>query len=90
MPELDVVEGMKLLAETEGIFTEAAGGVVISALKYLAKSGTIKRDEVTVAYITGNGLKTQEAVEDVVHPLSVTPTLSSFENAFNGASTGVR
>ena len=90
VPELDVVEGMKLLAETEGIFTEAAGGVVISALKYLAKSGTIKRDEVTVAYITGNGLKTQEAVEDVVHPLSVTPTLSSFENAFNGASTGVR
>ena len=54
---------------------------MISALKHLVKSGTIKRDELTVAYITGNGLKTQEAVEDVVHPLHVTPTMSSFEEA---------
>ena len=83
VPEDDVVDGMKLLAETEGIFTETAGGVVISGLKYLVKSGAIKRDEVTVAYITGNGLKTQEAVEDVVHPLPVTPTIGSFEQAWN-------
>ena len=81
VPEEEVVEGMKLLAETEGIFTETAGGVVISALKYLAKSGAIKRDELTVAYITGNGLKTQEAVEDVVRPLVITPSMSSFEQA---------
>ena len=81
VPEHEVVKGMKLLAETEGIFTETAGGVVVSALKYLAESGTIKRDELTVAYITGNGLKTQEAVEDMVHPLPVTPTMSSFEEA---------
>ena len=90
VPEEDVVEGMKLLAETEGIFTEPAGGVVVSSLKYLVKSGAIKRDEVTVAYITGNGLKTQEAVEDVVHPLAVTPTMSSFEHALNGVNTGGR
>ena len=86
VPEEDVVEGMKLLAETEGIFTETAGGVVVSGLKYLAASGTIKRDELTVAYITGNGLKTQEAVEEVVHPLMVDPTMSSFEGALNGAN----
>ncbi|HEU0021261.1 MAG TPA: threonine synthase [Dehalococcoidia bacterium] len=83
VPESDVVEGIKLLAETEGVFTETAGGVVISALKQLAQSGAIKPDELTVAYITGNGLKTQEAVEGVVNPLRVKPTLSSFEEALN-------
>ena len=90
VPEEDVVDGMKLLAETEGIFTETAGGVVVASLKYLVKSGAIKRDELTVAYITGNGLKTQEAVEDVVHPLPVTPTMSSFEQAFSSVNMGGR
>jgi len=75
----EVVEGMKLLAETEGIFAEAAGGVVIAVLRKLATSGIIKRDELTVAFITGTGLKTQEAVADVVHPLLIQPTLESFE-----------
>ena len=88
VPEEDVVEGMKLLAETEGIFTETAGGVVVSSLKYLVKSGAIKKDEVTVAYITGNGLKTQEAVEDVIHPLPITPTMSSFEQAIKSVNLG--
>jgi len=83
VPESDVVDGIKLLAETEGVFTETAGGVVISALKQLAESGAIKPDELTVAYITGNGLKTQEAVEGVVNPLMVKPTLSSFEEALS-------
>ena len=90
VPEDDVVEGMKLLAEQEGIFTETAGGVVVSGLKYLVKIGAIKRDEVTVAYITGNGLKTQEVVEDVVHPLPITPTMSSFEQALSGVNMGGR
>jgi threonine synthase len=58
--------------------------VVISGLKHLAESGAIKPDELTVAYITGNGLKTQEAVEEVVNPLSIKPTMSSFEEALNG------
>jgi threonine synthase len=57
--------------------------VVISALRQLAWSGAIKPDELTVAYITGNGLKTQEAVEGVVNPLMVRPTLSSFEEALS-------
>ena len=90
VPEDEVVEGMKLLAETEGIFTETAGGVVVSGLKYLAATGAIKRADLTVAYITGNGLKTQEAVEDVVHPLTIEPTLSSFEQALDGSDSGGR
>jgi len=90
VPEEEVAAGMKLLAETEGIFTETAGGVVISGLKHLVKTGVIKRDEVTVAYITGNGLKTQEAVEDVVHPLDIIPTMSSFERALSSVKMGGR
>ena len=79
-PEEEVVEGIRLLAETEGIFTETAGGVVISGLRKLAKSGAIKPDEVTVAYITGNGLKTQEVVDHVVDPVFIDPTYESFQS----------
>ncbi len=86
VPEPQVVEGIKLLAETEGIFTETAGGVTISTLKYLAESGAIGADELTVAYITGNGLKTQEAVEEVVNPLFIRPSMSSFEEALQGSA----
>ena len=76
----EVIEGMKLLAETEGVFAETAGGVVIATLKRLAESGTIHPDETTVAFITGGGLKTQEAVaEHVVQPLHIAPTVDSFE-----------
>ena len=63
---------------------------MISGLRHLARSGAIKRDELTVAYITGNGLKTQEAVADVVHPLPITPTMSSFEQAMDGIQKGGR
>ena len=80
-PENEVVEGIRLLAETEGIFTETAGGVVISALRKLVRDGVIGRDEVTVAYITGNGLKTQEAVEEVVDPVFIDPNYESFDLA---------
>ena len=62
----EVVEGIKLLAQTEGIFAETAGGVTIGVLRKLVKQGMIKKTDVTVAYITGNGLKTQEAVVDAV------------------------
>ncbi len=86
VPEDEIVDGIKLLAETEGIFTETAGGVTVSGLRHLAEQGTIKPDELTVVYITGNGLKTQEAVESVVNPLTVRPTMSSFEDAFNHGS----
>jgi threonine synthase len=78
----EVVEGMKLLAETEGIFAEAAGGVVIAGLRKLVSSGIIKKGELTVAFITGAGLKTQEVIAQGVHPLVIQPTLESFEEVF--------
>ncbi|MBI4337571.1 MAG: threonine synthase [Chloroflexi bacterium] len=84
VPEEEVVEGIKLLAEYEGIFGETAGGVVVSALRRMAQQGAIGKDEVTVAFITGNGLKTQEAVESVVQPITVEPTVASFQAAVNG------
>ena len=84
-PEL--IEGMKLLAQTEGIFAEATGGVVVAGLKKLAASGAIKKNELTVAFITGAGLKTQETVADVVRPLTIKPTLESFEEALGARTT---
>ena len=76
----EIVEGMKLLARTEGIFTETAGGVVIAALKRLVRSGVIGPNELTVAFVTGNGLKTLEAVVDNLEkPITIRPTLASFE-----------
>jgi threonine synthase len=78
----EVIEGIKLLAATEGIFAETAGGVVTAALKRLAEAGTFGTDETVVAFITGAGLKTQEAVaEHVVKPVRVQPTMTSFEEA---------
>lgn len=84
--DAEIVEGIKLLAETEGIFTETAGGVTIAALKRLVEAGVIRPDEVTVAYITGNGLKTQEAVIDhIAQPVRITPSLQAFEAALAGS-----
>ena len=79
--EEEVEEGIRLLAETEGIFTETAGGVVISGLRRLVNEGKIGRDEVTVAYVTGNGFKTIEVVEDNVRLVHSAPNLDSFETA---------
>ncbi|MFQ5934712.1 MAG: pyridoxal-phosphate dependent enzyme, partial [Dehalococcoidia bacterium] len=80
----EVVEGMALLSSTEGIFGETAAGVVVAALKRMAKKGIIKRHQLTVAYITGSGLKTQEPVQELVKPVTVEPTLASFEEQVNG------
>jgi threonine synthase len=80
----EIVEGMTLLAQTEGIFAETAGGVTVGVLKKLAKQGIIKRRDVTVALITGNGLKTQEAVIDAVgRPTRIPPSLVQFQKTFN-------
>jgi len=75
----ELTAGIRLLAGTEGIFAEAAGGVVIASLKKLIDSGTIKKSELTVAFITGAGLKTHEIVADAVQPFTIQPTLESFE-----------
>ncbi len=85
----EVVENIKLLAQTEGIFAETAGGVTIGVLKKLVKQGIIKKHEVTVAYITGNGLKTQEAVIDSVgRPVRIQPSLVNFEQTFHMGKNG--
>jgi threonine synthase len=77
-----IVDGMRLLAETEGIFAETAGGVTIACLKRLVESGAIRRDEETVAFITGGGLKTIEAVQGKLEaPLRVSANQASFDTA---------
>jgi threonine synthase len=79
----EIVEGIHLLARTEGIFAETAGGVTIGVLKKLAQARVIDPEELVVAYITGNGLKTVDAVAETVTPvLRVAPTLAAFEEAY--------
>jgi len=76
----EIIEGMKLLARTEGIFTETAGGVTVGVAKKLIDKGIIPRDESILLSITGNGLKTQEAIQDKVgHPLIIEAKFSEFE-----------
>jgi len=80
--DAEVVEAIKLLASTEGVFTEPAGGVTIATLKKLVEQGQIRPDEVTVAYVTGNGLKAQEAVAGHLDlTLRIAPYVESFEEA---------
>ncbi len=87
----EVVAGIQLLARTEGIFAETAGGVVISGLKRLVEAGRVDRDEVVVAFITGAGLKTQEAIKEALAaPLHVEPTIASFEEALGERSEAGR
>ncbi len=69
---------MELLAQTEGIFAEAVGGVVVGALKKLVASGKVKREELTVAVITGAGPRTQDIVSHTVRPFAIHPSLESF------------
>jgi threonine synthase len=84
----DIVEAMKLLAETEGIFTETAGGVTLGVTQKLIKQGRIKPDETTVICITGNGLKTQEALTGYFTPPAVIQcNIQSFEDEFANSLT---
>lgn len=76
----EIREGIKLLARTEGIFTETAGGVTVASAKKLIEQGKIPRNESIVLAITGNGLKTQEAIQEVVgQPALIDPNLAAFE-----------
>ena len=75
----DIIAGIRLLARTEGIFAETAGGVTIASLAQLAASGIVRPDERVVAYVTGNGLKTADVVAPVCRPTAtIAPTLTAF------------
>ncbi len=76
----EIIEGIKLLAETEGIFTETAGGTTIAVLKKLAMKGVFNSDDIVVAYITGNGYKTMEVLDGYLNsPVKIKPSLKDFK-----------
>ncbi|KPK29471.1 MAG: threonine synthase [Nitrospira bacterium SG8_35_1] len=76
----EIVDAIKLLAKTEGIFAETAGGVTLASAIQLIESGHIDKDACTVLSITGNGLKTKEAITGhVEEPYHIDPNLKSFE-----------
>jgi len=77
--DADVVKGIQMLAETEGIFTETAGGVTTSVTQKLVQQGRIRADELTVVCITGNGLKTTDALQGkYAKERAVKPRLADF------------
>jgi threonine synthase len=78
----EIRAGIRLLAETTGVFTETAGGVTIGVLTKLAQRGDIGAGERVVVYITGEGLKTLDAVRDSFHMHEIAPDLASFESEF--------
>ncbi|HET9060974.1 MAG TPA: threonine synthase [Acidimicrobiales bacterium] len=80
----EIIEGIRLLARTEGIFAETAGGVTIAVLAKLAAAGVVKPNERVVAFVTGNGLKTLDAVAPQCGPsVTVAPNLEAFQGAVN-------
>ncbi len=83
----EIIGAIKLLARTEGIFAETAGGVTLASARKLIAAGKIRRDEVTVICITGNGLKTQEALQGhVASPHYIKPNIASFEEVLKKIS----
>jgi threonine synthase len=77
----EIREGIRLLAQTTGIFTETAGGVTTAVLQKLARRGDIDPSERVVVYITGEGLKTLDAVRGTFDVWEIDPTVRSFEAA---------
>jgi threonine synthase len=77
-----IVEGIRLLAETEGIFAETAGGVTVGNLKQFVERGELDPELETVVLNTGDGLKTLEAISDAVgFSVTIPPTLEAFRAA---------
>jgi len=77
----EIRSGIKLLAETTGIFTETAGGVTVAVLAKLVERGDIDPDETVVAYITGEGLKTLDCVRGTFEMMEIEPTVTAFDQA---------
>ena len=87
--EQEIREGISLLASTEGVFTETAGGVTIANLKRMVDKGIVKPGEEVVAYVTGNGYKTIEALEGFLEPsFNVAPDLDEFLAALARSEAG--
>jgi threonine synthase len=84
--EDEIAAGITLLAETEGIFTEAAGGVTVAATRKLIERGILPRDESIVICITGNGYKTVEILSGIVKPIRIGRSLSEFESVLEAAT----
>ncbi len=83
----EILDGIGLLARTEGIFAETAGGVTIATLAKLVAQGVVRPDERVVAMVTGHGLKTVEALSGAVGPTAtIAPTLESFAEAMGAGS----
>jgi threonine synthase len=78
----EIKDGIRLLAETTGIFTETAGGVTVGVLRKLAERGEFAAGERVVVYITGEGLKTLDAARDRFQMHEIDPDLESFESEF--------
>jgi threonine synthase len=79
----EIIAGIKLLARTEGIFTEPAGGTEVAVAKKLIQTGRIPRDESIVISITGNGYKTLETVAGAVEkPFTISATLENFDELY--------
>ncbi|HEU4392916.1 MAG TPA: threonine synthase [Solirubrobacterales bacterium] len=85
--DAEIREGIRLLAETTGIFTETAGGVTVGVLKKLVERGDIGGGERVVVYITGEGLKTLDAARDTFQMHEIDPDLESFEAEFRQEAT---
>ena len=81
----EIRAGIRLLAETTGVFTETAGGVTVGVLAKLAQAGVIGRDERVVAYITGEGLKTLDAARESFEMHEIEPTRDAFTAEFQTA-----
>jgi len=82
----EIAEAMALLGRTEGVFAETAGGVTVAVTRKLLEQGRIGRDEEIVVCITGNGLKTQDAVADLLErPAVIAPKLEEFDSLFDAA-----
>ncbi len=80
--DAEILEGITLLARTEGIFAETAGGVTIATLAKLAAAGVVRPDERVVALVTGHGLKTAEVLAGTVGPsATIAPTIEAFDGA---------
>ena len=85
----EVVEGITLLARTEGIFAETAGGVVVATYRKLLREGLIEPDAEVVLLNTGDGLKTLDAVAPTCQPtMTITPSYAAFDAAYDAINIG--